>query len=98
MEQIIAGTFELDPADRDAFLLGRADLIRRSRAEPGCIVYVFAADPLQPGRVELFERWDNEEALEQHRRVLTTSPPADPGVPVLSAVIRQFSAMEVTQA
>jgi quinol monooxygenase YgiN len=95
MQQIIAGTFEVAPADRDAFLAGRAELIRRSRAEPGCIVYVFAADPLEPGRVELFERWASEEALEGHRSVLTASPPADPGVEVLRAEILQFSATEV---
>lgn len=95
MEQILAGTFELDPKDRDAWLAGRAHLMRRSRAEDGCIAYVFAADPLEPGRVVLYERWASEEALAGHRSVLAASPPTDPGHTVLSSVIEQFAATEV---
>lgn len=96
MEQIIAGRFELDPGDRDAFLASRVDLVRRSRAEPGCITYVFAADPLEPGLVQLFERWASEEALDAHRAVLAASPPPDPGVVVLLRDVRTFSATEVS--
>ena len=95
MEQILAGTFELDPKERDAWLAGRADLMRRSRAEDGCIAYVFAADPLEPGLVVLYERWASEEALAGHRAVLAASPPADPGYTVLRSEIKQFVATEV---
>src|SRR5688572_18838623 len=95
MEQILTGTFELDPADRDAWLAGRAELMRRSRGEDGCIAYVFAADPLEPGRVVLYERWASEEALAGHRALLASSPPADPGFPVLSSELKQFAATEV---
>jgi quinol monooxygenase YgiN len=95
VEHIIAGTFVVDPQDRDRFLAGRADLMRRSRQEPGCITYVFAADPLDPSVIELWERWESEEAVEGHRRVLTESPPADPGVNVQRAEVRQFAATEV---
>jgi quinol monooxygenase YgiN len=92
MEQIIAGTFEVNPADRDTFLAGRRALMERSRGEAGCIVYVFAADPLADDRIILFERWENEEALEAHRKVLAESPPSDPGVAVTHAEILQFAA------
>ncbi len=81
MEQIIAGVFEVDPADRESWLASRAPLMARSRAEPGCITYVFAPDPIEPGLVQLFERWESEEALEAHRQVLASSPSPDPGVP-----------------
>jgi quinol monooxygenase YgiN len=95
MEQILAGTFEVEPADRDTFLAGRVELMRRARVEPGCIVYVFAADPVEPGRVVLFERWESEDALEGHRRGLAASPPADPGVKVLRSEILQWAATPV---
>jgi len=94
MEQIITGTFEVDPADREAFLASRDEAIRRSRDEPGCIVYVLAPDPLEPGRVVLFERWANEEALEAHRLGMQASPPAAGGVPILRREILRFSATE----
>jgi quinol monooxygenase YgiN len=95
MEQIIAGVFEVDPADREAWLASREPLVRRSRAEPGCITYVFAPDPIEPGVVQLFERWADEEALEAHRQVLASDPPADPGVTLKRSDVRYFAATEL---
>lgn len=63
---IVGGTFEVDPAQRDAFLAERAERMRTSRAEAGCIEYTFAADPLEPGRVILFERWEDQASLDAH--------------------------------
>lgn len=63
---IVAGVFTMDPNKREAFLAGRMDLMRVSRAEKGCIEYTFAADPLDPGRVVLFEKWETQEDLDAH--------------------------------
>lgn len=85
---IVAGTFEVDPAERDAFLASRADVMRRSRSEEGCLEYCFAADPLEAGRVVLVERWTSQEALDRHIAVLRgDGPPAEGDVvPVASSV------------
>src|SRR6059058_3664155 len=48
---IVGGTFELDPDQREQFLAGRAAMMRRSRAEHGCLEYSFCADPLDLARV-----------------------------------------------
>jgi quinol monooxygenase YgiN len=63
---IVAGWFEIDPAERDAFVAGRVDAMVRSRAERGCIEYVIAADPVDPGRAVLFERWESQADLDAH--------------------------------
>jgi quinol monooxygenase YgiN len=63
---IVAGTIEVGPGQREAFLKEREEAMRTSRAEPGCLDYVFSADPLEPGRVILFERWESKEALAKH--------------------------------
>ena len=63
---IVSGTFEVDPASRDDFLAERLDRMRTSRAEAGCLEYTFSADPLEPGRVVLFERWESQAALDAH--------------------------------
>ena len=68
---IVAGIFEVDPVQRDAFLAGRIDRMHTSRAETGCLEYTFSADPLDPGRVLLFERWARQEDLDAH---LAASP------------------------
>jgi quinol monooxygenase YgiN len=47
---IVAGTFEVDPEQREAFLASRLDRMRTSRAQTGCLEYTFsAAPPASPG-------------------------------------------------
>jgi quinol monooxygenase YgiN len=88
---IIAGTFEVDPTRRDEFLAGREAGMRAARAEAGCIDYVLSADPLEPGRVYLFERWESKEHLAPHLARMSAPRPADPdAVPVLSAELLQY--------
>jgi quinol monooxygenase YgiN len=78
---IITGTFEVAPEDRDAFLRGREEGMRTSRAEQGCLAYVFAADPLEPGRVILFEQWETEEDLAAHAAAMQAARAAAPPKP-----------------
>ena len=63
---IVGGRFEVDPGQRDAFIAERHEMMRTSRGEGGCLEYTFAADPLEPGRVILFERWESQAALDAH--------------------------------
>jgi quinol monooxygenase YgiN len=77
---IVGGRFTVDPERREEFLAGQLELMRISRAEPGCLEYTFSADPLDPGRVVLFERWATQDALDAHlragdaRRAASASP------------------------
>jgi quinol monooxygenase YgiN len=87
---IVAGRFEVDPANRDAFLSGREDGMRRSRQEPGCIDYVFSPDPIEPGRVHLFERWETKEALAAHLAAMRSAPAQPSPVPTLSVELQQY--------
>lgn len=77
---IVAGSIEVDPAQRVAFLATRAEGMRRSRAEEGCLEYTFSADPLEPGRVVLLERWESQAALDAHLAALGTHPPGEDDV------------------
>ena len=94
---IIAGTFEVDPSRRDEFIAGREAGMRESRAEDGCIDYVMSADPIEPGRVYLFERWEIKEHLAPHLdRVSAPPPPSDtPAVPMLSVEVQQYEIASV---
>ena len=86
---IVGGTFEFDPDKRDLFLASRIEMMRVSRAEPGCIEYTFAADPLDPGRVVLFERWTDQDALDAHLVVRRANPelPETAVVPISSSIV-----------
>ncbi len=63
---IVGGTFEFEAEQRDAFLTSRLDMMRVSRGEHGCLEYTFSADPIEPTRVLLFERWESQDALDAH--------------------------------
>jgi quinol monooxygenase YgiN len=63
---IVQGVFSFDPNERDRFVEMSSDAMRASREEEGCLEYVFAADPLEPERVILSERWESMDHLQQH--------------------------------
>jgi len=73
---IIAGKIYVDPGHRAEFVASHEDLMRRARAQPGCLDVTIAADPSEPGRVTMFEHWESEAHLAAWRAV------ADPPAPV----------------
>lgn len=67
MEIILAGTIDFpDMASRDGVLERSATLQAASRAEPGCLAYVFSADPAVPTRIQVFEHWTDADSLTAH--------------------------------
>lgn len=88
---IVGGFFEVDPAEREGFVADRLDGMRRSRAEHGCLEYTIAADPLEPSRVILFERWESQDALDAHLAAARqATPPSAPRVSPRSVSIRVY--------
>jgi quinol monooxygenase YgiN len=64
---VIAGWIDVEPDVRAELLDASIPFQRSTREEElGCNGYVFAPDPLDPGRVHVFEEWDSPEALEAH--------------------------------
>ncbi|MEM9563067.1 MAG: putative quinol monooxygenase [Actinomycetota bacterium] len=63
---IVAGTLQIDPEHRDAMFASLVPMVEATRAEPGCRAYVFSPDTDDPGRVHLFELWDDQAALDGH--------------------------------
>lgn len=90
---IIAGTLNLDAADRERYLAAVADVARQARSAPGCLDFVQAADPIEPGRINIYERWESDEDLHRFR---SSGPPAEPAAPapavspIRSADVRKY--------
>ena len=76
MPIIIAGHLDFAPATVGKLILDARPLIEEALAEPGCRAYSWALDPLRPGRVHVFEEWDDEAALAGH---FSASPYAEMG-------------------
>jgi quinol monooxygenase YgiN len=88
---IVGGSFEIEPGRRDEFLAGRLDAMRASRAEAGCLEYTMSADPIDLGRVVLFERWADQASLNAHLAAMRTKPaPPTGGVAPTSATVTVY--------
>ncbi len=64
---IVAGHLVVDPQDRDDYLSGCVEVVRQARQAPGCLDFSLSADLLEPGRVNIFERWESQAAVEAFR-------------------------------
>ncbi len=66
MTVIVAGTLEFDPANAEKAILSGRTHIEGAYTEKGCVHYAWTLDPLNPGRVYVFEEWDTQEDLAVH--------------------------------
>lgn len=64
---IVSGELEVDAADRDAYLEGCREVIVAARQTPGCRAFYLVADPIEPGRINVYEQWDSVAAVEAFR-------------------------------
>ena len=64
---IVAGHLVVDPRDRKSYLAGCVDVVRQARHAPGCLDFGISADLLEPGRINIFERWESQAAVEAFR-------------------------------
>jgi heme-degrading monooxygenase HmoA len=60
---IVAGHLELEPTDRDTFVADSVPAALLARGTPGCLDFSVSADPIDPERVNVLERWESVEAL-----------------------------------
>ena len=63
---IVAGSLTVRPDQIEELLAAAVAMTEASRAEDGCLDYVFAPDTLRPGGVRIFERWRSAAALQTH--------------------------------
>lgn len=64
---IVAGPLHVDPGERDQYLADCQDLIRQARSTDGCLDFYLSADPIEPGRINVFEQWESVVAVEAFR-------------------------------
>lgn len=64
---IVAGFIAVDPERRDSYLADCAAVIKLARCAPGCLDFAISADPLDPGRVNIMERWESQAAVDAFR-------------------------------
>ena len=60
---IIAGWLRVDPSARTEYLDGCTAVVTQARSAPGCLDFALTADLLDPGRINVYERWESDEQL-----------------------------------
>lgn len=90
---IIAGAIYVRPEDRDAYLTATAEVAILARSIDGCHDFVQAADPIEAGRINVFERWESDELVERFRAGELSPAQKDAGVdppPIIDAAVHKY--------
>jgi quinol monooxygenase YgiN len=64
---VVAGALTVDPDGRDAYLRACTDVVSAAREAHGCLDFALSPDLLEPGRINVFERWESQEDLLRFR-------------------------------
>lgn len=63
---LVTGWIGFNPEKCEEILTKSLPLIKDARAQEGCLEYHWSEDPLTPGRLYVYERWQDEAALKSH--------------------------------
>lgn len=91
---IVAGALQVDDTERQAYLESCLEVIVAARLSPGCIDFHLSADPIEPGRINVFEQWESVEAVEQFRG---SGPSSEQTAAIRSATVIQHEIGSSTQ-
>jgi quinol monooxygenase YgiN len=84
---IVAGHLVVDPQQRDDYLAGCVEVVRQARRAPGCLDFSLTADLLEPGRVNIFEQWESQGAVEAFRG---SGPSDEQGAAIVAASVAEY--------
>jgi len=84
---IVAGHIVVGPEQRDDYLSECVEVVRQARRTAGCLDFTLSADPLEPGRINIFERWESQAAVEAFRG---GGPSAGQRAAILSASVTEY--------
>jgi len=89
---IVAGHITVDAERRESYPAGSVRVIEKARRADGCLDFAITADLIDPGRVNLFERWESQAAVKAFRR---SAPRTKQGAAMLSASVAEYDIADV---
>jgi quinol monooxygenase YgiN len=89
---IVAGQIVVDPAQRENYLAGCVGVVEQARRAPGCLDFSLTADLIDPGRINVFERWETQDAVRSFRG---SGPDADQSAAMLAASVAEYDVAAV---
>ena len=89
---IVAGRLTVDPQQRASYVAGCVSVVEQARRTAGCLDFAITADLVDPGRVNIFERWASRAAVETFRG---SGPSDEQGAAILSGSVAEYDIADV---
>ena len=89
---IVAGQIIVEAESRDSYLAGCVSVVDEARRTAGCLDFAITPDLIDPGRVNVFERWESQAAVEAFR---SGGPSEEQGAAMLSASVAEYDVADV---
>jgi quinol monooxygenase YgiN len=89
---IVAGHITVEPQQRESYLADCVSVVEQARGTAGCLDFAITADLIDPGRVNIFERWESQAAVESFR---SSGPSNEQGAAMLSASVTEYDITDV---
>jgi quinol monooxygenase YgiN len=91
---IVAGHITVEPEQRESYLADCVSVVEQARGTAGCLDFAITADLIDPGRINVFERWESQAAVESFR---SSGPSDEQGAAMLSASVAEYDIADVRQ-
>ena len=89
---IVAGHITVEPPQRDSYLADCVSVVEQARGAAGCLDFAISADLVDPGRINIFERWESQAAVEAFRG---SGPSDEQGAAMLAASVSEYDVADV---
>lgn len=84
---IVAGHITVEPQQREAYLAGCVRIVEQARGTDGCLDFAISADLIDSGRINIFERWSSQAAVDTFR---SSGPSDEQEAAMLSVSVAEY--------
>lgn len=89
---IVAGHLVVAEDERESYLDGCRAVVEQARSAPGCLDFAISADLLDARRINIFERWESQSAVEHFRG---SGPDDGQSAAMISASVAEYDTADV---
>src|SRR3954453_9212546 len=89
---IVAGHITVEPQQRESYLADCVNVLEEARRAAGCLDFAISADLIDPSRINIFERWASQAAVETFRG---NGPSDEQGAAMRSVSVAEYDIADV---
>jgi quinol monooxygenase YgiN len=89
---IVGGHIVVEADQRESYLAGCVGVVEQARSTPGCLDFAITADLIDLTRIDIFERWESQAAVEAFRG---GGPSREQGAAMVSASVAEYDVADI---